>query len=91
MYNFSLYRNNSNNTKLDISHVPTLQKVKFCKGHRFSNAVKIMILISDVQNYVPIKLCKAAGSIHLFRIIDTLKAKNIKLNKNCLWDSLEID
>ena len=43
-----------------------------------------MIFISDVQNYVPIKLCKTAGSIHLFNIIGTLKAKNIKLNKICL-------
>ena len=47
---------------------------RFCKGHRFSNAVKIMIFISDVQNYVPIKLCKTGGSIHLFKIIDTLKS-----------------
>ena len=64
---------------------------RFCKDHRFSNVVKIMIFISDVQNYVPIKLCKTAGSIHLFKITGMLKAKNIKLNKNYLWDSLEID
>ena len=62
-----------------------------CKGHRFSNVVKIMIFISDVQTYVPIKLCKATGSIHLFKIIGMLKAKNIKLNKNYLWDTLEIN
>ena len=34
------------------------RKSNFCKGHRFSNAVKIMIFISDVQIYVPIKLLK---------------------------------
>ena len=67
------------------------RKSRFCNGHRFSNAVKVMIFISDVQNYVPIKLCKTAGSIHLFKIIGILKAKNIKLNKNYLWDILEID
>ena len=66
------------------------RKSRFCKGHRFSNMVKIIIFISDVQNYVPIKLCKTAGSIHLFKIIGTLKAKSIKLNKNYLWDTLEI-
>ena len=44
------------------------RKSNFCKGHRFSNAVKNMIFISDVQNYIPIKLCKTAGSIHLFKI-----------------------
>ena len=50
-----------------------------------------MVFISDVQNYIPIKLCKTAGSIHLFNITGTLKAKNIKLNKNYIWDTLEID
>ena len=57
------------------------RKSRFCKGYRFSNAVKIMIFISDMQNYVTFKLCKAAGSIHLFKIIGILKAKSIKLNK----------
>ena len=52
--------------------------------------VKIKIFISDVQNYVLIKLCKAAGSSNLFKIAGTLKAKDIKLNKNYLWDTLEI-
>ena len=50
-----------------------------------------MLFISDVQSYVPIKLCKTAGSIHLFKIKGTLKPENIKLNKNYLWDTLEID
>ena len=44
------------------------RKSKLCKGHMFSNAVKIMIFISDVQNYVSIKLCEATGGIHLFKI-----------------------
>ena len=38
-----------------------------------------------------IKLCKTAGSIHLFKIKGTLKPRNIKLNKNYLLDTLEID
>ena len=57
----------------------------------FSNAVKIMIFISDVQYYVAIKLCKTTGSIHLFKIIGALKPENIKLNQNYIWDTLEID
>ena len=43
------------------------RKLKLCRGHMFSNAVKIMVFILDVQYYVPIKLCKSAGSIHLFK------------------------
>ena len=67
------------------------RKSKLCKGHTFSNAVKIMIFNTDVQNYIPIKLCKTPGSIHLFKIIGTLKAESINLNKNYIWDMLEID
>ena len=67
------------------------RKSKLCKGQKFSNAVKIMLFISDVQNYVPIKLCKTAGSIQLFKIKGTLKPEDIKLNKNYLLDTLEID
>ena len=67
------------------------RKSRLCKGHRFSNVIQIMIFISDMQNYVAIKLCKTAGSIHLFKIIGMLKVKYIKLNKNYLWDTLEID
>ena len=50
-----------------------------------------MIFISDVQYYIPIKVCKTAGSMHLFKIIGTLKPENIKLNKYYIWDTLEID
>ena len=41
-----------------------------------------MVFISYFQNYIPIKLYKRAGSIHLLKNTGTLKAKNIKLNKN---------
>ena len=67
------------------------RKSKFCRGCMFSNTVKIMVFISDVQNYIPIKLCKTAGSIHfLFKITGTLKVENINLNINYIWDILQI-
>ena len=50
-----------------------------------------MLFISDIQKYMPIKLCKTAGSIHLFKIKGALKSGDIKLNKNYLWDTPEID
>ena len=67
------------------------RKSRLCKGYRFLNAIKIMLFISDIQNCVSIKLCKTAGSIHLFKMKGALKSGNIKLNKNYLWDTLEID
>ena len=67
------------------------RRSRLCKGYKFSNALKIMLFISDVQNYIPIKLCKTSGSIHLFKNKGTLKSEDIKLNKNYLWDTLEIN
>ena len=60
------------------------RKSKLCRGCMFSNAVKIMVFISDIQYYIPIKLCKTAGSIHLFKITGQLKSENIKLNQICV-------
>ena len=66
------------------------RKSKFCRGHRFSNIVKIVLFISDVQHYIPIRLCKTSGSLHLFNVIGTLTSEGVRLNKNYLWDTLEI-
>ena len=43
------------------------RKLKLFRGHVISNAVKVMLFISDAQYYIPVKLCRAAGSIHLFK------------------------
>ena len=67
------------------------RKLKLCRGHLFSNAVKIMLFILDVQYYVPIKLCKTAGSIDLFIFTYTLKPENLKLRWNYIWHIIEID
>ena len=49
------------------------------------------LYISDVQNYILIKLCKTSGSIYLFKIKGTLNPGDIKLNRHYLWDTLEIN
>ena len=67
------------------------RKSTFCRGYGFSNIVKIVLFISDVRHYIPIILCKTSGRPHLFKIKGTLKSENIKLNRNYLWDMLEIN
>ena len=39
------------------------RKLKLFRGHLLSYTVKVMLFISDVQYYVPVKLCRTAGSI----------------------------
>ena len=68
-----------------------LQLRRLCRGQLFSNIVKIMLFISDIQYYIPVKLCKKAGSIHLFKITGKITTDKVKLNKYYIWDVLEID
>ena len=44
-----------------------------------------------VKSYVPVKICKTTGSLHLFKIIGNIQKDNLKLHKNRIWDILEID
>ena len=53
--------------------------LQLCRRCMLSKTVKIMIFISDVQYYVPIKLCKTAGSLHLFNIKGTMKSEKVTL------------
>ena len=91
MQNFDIHKLSLDNIRTSYGCNFALQKSKLCRGCAFCNAVKIMIFISDVQYYILIKLCKTTGSNHLFKIIGSLKPDNIKLNKNYIWDTLEID
>ena len=50
-----------------------------------------MLFISDAQYYIPIKLCRTAGSLHLFEITGKLTIEHLLLKRNIIWDILEID
>ena len=42
----------------------TNQKCTIFRRRLYSNTVTIMLFFSDVKQYIPVKLCKSAGSIH---------------------------
>ena len=60
-------------------------------GHFISNATKVMLFISDAQSSVPVRLCKVAGSIHLFKLMEKLTPDCVTLKRNWIWDVLELD
>ena len=57
----------------------------------FSNAVKIMLFISDARYNIPVNICRTAGSIHLIKITGKLIPEHIELKRNIFWDIIEID
>ena len=68
-----------------------VRKSNLFRGHLFSNITKLMLFILDTQSYIPVGLCKIAGSIHLFRIRGRLTHQCIKFKRNWISDVLEID
>ena len=57
----------------------TTQRCTIFKQRLYSNTVIIMLFFSDVKQYIPLKLCKSAGSIHLFQIYGQLSSDQIVL------------
>ena len=71
--------------------IEKLYRMPIFRKYCYSNTIKIMIFISDIKSYVPIKLCKTSSSIHLFKLTGSINKENITLHKNTLWDIMEID
>ena len=53
------------------------QKCTIFKRRLYSNTVTIMLFFSDIRQYVPVKLCKSTGSIHLFQLYGQLDSNQI--------------
>ena len=71
--------------------IERLYRMPIFRKYWYSNTIKIMLFISDIKSYVPLKLCKTSGSIHLFKLNGSITKENITLCKNTIWDILEVD
>ena len=71
--------------------IERLYQMPIFRKYQYSNTIKIMLFISDIKSYVPLKLCKTLGSIHLFKLNRSVTKENITLRKNTIWDIIEVD
>ena len=71
--------------------IEKVHKMPIFWKHQYSNTIKILVFISNIKSYVPVKLCKTTGSIHLFKLSGSLHREEIRLHRNKVWDILEID
>ena len=78
-------------TGLTIYIFTTTQRCTIFKRKLYSNTVTVMLFFSDIKQYIPVKLCKTAGSIHLFQIYGQLTSNQITLERNYLWDVVKIE
>ena len=67
------------------------QNCTIFKKRLYPNTVTVMLFFSDVKQYIPVKLCKTTGSIHLFHIYGQLVSDQITLERRYLWDIIRID
>ena len=71
--------------------IDKVHKMPIFQQHQYSNTIKVLVFISNIKSYVPIKLCKTTGSIHLFKLMGSLQKEDIRLLRNKVWAILEID
>ena len=71
--------------------IEKLYRMPIFRKYHYSNMIKRMLFISDIKSYIPIKLCKTSGSIHLFKLTGSVTKENITLHKIMIWDVIEID
>ena len=76
---------------LIIYVLATTLKCTIFKRRLYSNTVTVMLFFSDIKQYIPVKLCKTGGSIHLFQIYGQLTPDQITLERKYLWDIVKID
>ena len=69
----------------------TTRKCRIFRGQLFSNTVTVMLFFSGVNQYVPVKLCKMTGSIHLYKIFGHPTPDQITLERKLLQDVVKID
>ena len=71
--------------------IEKVHKMPIFRKHQSSNTIKVLIFISNIKSYVPVKLCRTTGSIHLFKLMGSLQKEDIMLHRNKVWHILEID
>ena len=59
--------------------IEKIYKMPIFRKYQYSNTIKIMIFFLDIKSYVPIKLCKTSGSIHLFKLMGSIKKRRCNL------------
>ena len=64
--------------------IEKLYKMPIFRKYHYSNIIKIMMFLSNIKSYVPIKLCKTSGSIHLFKSMGSKNRDNVTLHKNTI-------
>ena len=62
-----------------------IYKMSIFRKYQYSNTIKIMIFFSNIKSYVPIKLCKTSGSIHLFKLMGSINRENVTIHRNQIW------
>ena len=71
--------------------IERVYKMPIFRKYQYSNTIKIMMFFSNIKSDVPIKLCMTSGSIHLFKLMGSIKREDITLQRNTIWDILDID
>ena len=62
-----------------------------CRGYVYGNVLDVKLVIGETTSYIPLNLRRIAGQRHKIRINALPHPTQVKLVRNCVWDTLTID
>ena len=74
-----------------ILTIENLYRMSIFRKYHYSNTIKIMIFISDINRMFPSNYVKHQVVYHLFKLTGSINKENVTLHENMLWDIMEID
>ena len=66
------------------------RRIRPCKGYLCSNDYDVMLFVSYVYRYVPLKISNISGDNGLFKLVMVLNVDDVTIRRKFTWDVLEI-
>ena len=67
------------------------KQLTWLRGYKYSRACTMYIFLYNSHFYVPLKIKRLSGHMHMYKIMNPITPLSLSYHKHCLWDSFVVD
>ena len=67
------------------------QHLTWLHGYKYSRACTLYIFLYNSHFYVPLKIRRLTGHMHMYRIENPIAPEKLSFHRHCLWDSYVVN
>ena len=67
------------------------RNLTWLRGYKYSRACTLYIFLYNSHFYVPLKIKRLTGHMHMYRIENPIAPEKLSFHRNCLWDSYVVN